>query len=285
MSNFYYIHIKYLLLLYDGKDVLQLKKFYTMLFICLLSFTLAVPASAFNDVPKTHPNYADIMYLVDKGVIQDSATFGIKDIVTREEVAVMIAKALGLNGATAVDTQFKDVAKTNKNSGYIQAAANAGIINGYDDGTFRPANKVTRGHMAAFIARAFKLPAGTKTFKDVGKNHTAYAAVSQLAAAGITTGYDDGTFKPQNHLSRAHIAAFLTRAIKYANGEVIAKPTPKPEKPKPDVDSGTYVIPGAPTSFKNCDAMRKYYPSGVQKGHPAYSKKQDRDNDNWACEK
>ena len=51
-----------------------------------------------------------------------------------------------------------------------------------------------------------------------------------------------------------------------------------------DVNSGTYVIPGAPTSFGNCEAMREYYPKGVQEGHPAYTTRQDRDNDGWACE-
>ncbi|MFS0689415.1 S-layer homology domain-containing protein [Sporosarcina sp. 179-K 8C2 HS] len=66
------------------------------------------------------------------------------------------------------------------------------------------------------------------------------------------------------------------------------KPVPKPEPkptPKPDLGSGLYVIPGAPTSFKNCTEMRKYYPAGVKKGHPAYASKSDRDNDGWACEK
>ena len=53
---------------------------------------------------------------------------------------------------------------------------------------------------------------------------------------------------------------------------------------KPAENTGTYVIPEAPTSFANCEAMREYYPKGVQKGHPAYTIRQDRDNDGWACE-
>ncbi|WP_203334375.1 S-layer homology domain-containing protein [Planococcus beigongshangi] len=68
-------------------------------------------------------------------------------------------------------------------------------------------------------------------------------------------------------------------------------PTPKPPAPKPpapapkpDFGSGLYVIPGAPTSFQNCTALKAYYPLGVKKGHPAYASKHDRDKDNWACE-
>jgi hypothetical protein len=57
-----------------------------------------------------------------------------------------------------------------------------------------------------------------------------------------------------------------------------------PSKPV-DQGNGLYVIPGAPSSFPNCTAMKEYYPDGVAKGHPAYESKHDRDKDNWACEK
>lgn len=260
--------------------------------VFLLSFSLILPAKSsiaagFSDVPTTHANYDDIMFLLEKGVIEETTTFGVSSIVTREDVAVMIAKALQLDG-TPRDTKFSDVPSSNKNSGYIQSAAEAGIINGYDGGQFKPTTQVTRGHMAAFIARAFDLPTGSKTFTDVQSNHTAFDAVKQLAAANITTGYADGTFKPQNNLTRAHISAFLARAIRYQEtGMAIPTPAPQPTPspaPQPDLSSGTYVIPGAPTSFKNCTELKEYYPNGVQKGHPAYTKKMDRDNDSWACE-
>ncbi|WP_304649574.1 MBL fold metallo-hydrolase [Sporosarcina sp. ACRSL] len=74
-------------------------------------------------------------------------------------------------------------------------------------------------------------------------------------------------------------------------GKTVAKPVPKPiekqvAKPKPSGDptNGTYVIPGAPTVFKNCTELRKYYPKGVSSSHPAYSPKHDRDKDGWGCE-
>lgn len=196
-----------------------MKKRSSILLVAILLLSLVLPAhislaAGFGDVPSSHTNYKDIMYLLDKGVIEETNTFGVSTIVTREEVAVMVSKAVGLDGAQR-NTVFKDVPKSNKNSGYIQSAVEAGIITGYPDGTFKPNNKVTRGHMAAFIARAFELPTGSKTFKDVPSNHTAYNAVKQLAASNITTGYSDGTFKPQNNLTRAHISAFLARAIQY----------------------------------------------------------------------
>ena len=64
------------------------------------------------------------------------------------------------------------------------------------------------------------------------------------------------------------------------------KPAPKPvPKPTRDPNSGSYVIPGAPTTFANCTEMRKYYASGVKSSHPAYASKHDRDKDGWACER
>jgi len=44
------------------------------------------------------------------------------------------------------------------------------------------------------------------------------------------------------------------------------------------------VIPEAPTSFRNCDLMREWYPRGVPIGHPTYAIARDGDNDGWACE-
>ncbi|MER2105925.1 MAG: S-layer homology domain-containing protein [Solibacillus sp.] len=182
--------------------------------LLLTSNVVSAASHTYKDVPTTHNNYEDITYLLEHNIIEERTTYGINDIVTREEVAVMIAKALQLDGTPSA-TKFSDVPKSHPTSGYIQSAVEAGIIKGYDDGTFKPNGKITRGHMATFIARAFDLPSGAQTFKDVPKGHTAYEAVQQLAVAGITTGYEDGTFRPTQNLSRAHISAFLTRALIY----------------------------------------------------------------------
>ena len=85
----------------------------------------------------------------------------------------------------------------------------------------------------------------------------------------------------------ASVKAWQEPIVKPAPTSVKPKPTPVkpvPSKSKPNPGSGTYVIPGAPTSFKNCTAMRAYYPNGVTSKHPAYAPKHDRDKDGWACE-
>lgn len=187
-------------------------------FVLVLSIVLPVnqveAKQVFSDVPTTYTYYDEINYLLNVGVIDSKAKYGVGNIVTREEVAVMIAKAVGLDG-TQRTTKFSDVPKSNKNSGYIQSAVEAGIINGYENSTFRPNNNVTRGQMAAFIGRAFDLPKSSKSFKDMTPTTTGYEFVGRLAAANITTGYEDGTFRPYGNLSRAHLSVFIYRAMKF----------------------------------------------------------------------
>ena len=67
--------------------------------------------------------------------------------------------------------------------------------------------------------------------------------------------------------------------------EAINNPAPVVTAPTtPKVDAGLEVVKGAPSVFKNCTALKEYYPNGVMKGHPAYASKHDRDKDGWACE-
>lgn len=195
------------------KKLLSVTLFVLILFTCLPSIEAA--SESYVDVPESHPYYQEIMFLQSKGVINTSSRYGINEVVTREEVAVMVSKAIGLNGKQT-STKFKDVPSSLSSSGYINSAVNAGIINGYPDGTFKPKTLVTRGHMAAFISRGFKLTQDADIkFKDVPVGSTAYEHVSKLAYSNITTGYEDGSFKPNENLTRAHISVFIARAMGY----------------------------------------------------------------------
>lgn len=193
-------------------------------FILVIAFALpgvsAKETQVFEDVPTTHPNFNDINYLVEHGVIEKGGKYRPADMITREEAIVMIAKAVGLDG-TPRETKFDDVPKSNVNSGYIQSAVDAGIIYGMREYEFVPKNPLNRLQMSLMLIRAFKLPLedrvpeGTRLFKDVSSSDFGANFVQSIVRAGITNGYPDGTFKPYTGLTRAHMAAFLTRTMKY----------------------------------------------------------------------
>lgn len=98
----------------------------------------------------------------------------------------------------------------------ITAVAAAGIALGYSDGTFRPGELVTRAQAVVFVGRAAALPnplGATSQFRDVPQDHWAFGPISAAVAAGIAAGREDGTFGPGETATRAHIAAFIFRAI------------------------------------------------------------------------
>lgn len=81
---------------------------------------------------------------------------------------------------------------------------------------FCPSASVTRAEMAAFLVRALDLDlpsSPTPSFPDVAADRWYYAAVQSVSAAGIATGYADGTFRPSSPVSRAEMALFLVRAL------------------------------------------------------------------------
>ena len=88
-----------------------------------------------------------------------------------------------------------------------------GITTGFEDGTFRPTNPVTRQAAAAFLYRlAGGLPVtGAAGFPDVPSNHPFHDEIAWLVAEGITTGWPDNTFRPTNRVTRQAMAAFLYR--------------------------------------------------------------------------
>jgi hypothetical protein len=102
----------------------------------------------------------------------------------------------------------------------IEAIADLGITLGCnppDNDRYCPSDPVTRAEMAAFIIRALgeENPAAPHEdrFPDVSEDAWYSQSVERLAALGITLGYDDGTYRPNSIVTRAEMAAFLTRAF------------------------------------------------------------------------
>lgn len=98
---------------------------------------------------------------------------------------------------------------------YISQLANRGVIGGFPNGTFKPETKITRAQFAAIAAQALKLPAGSgSNFTDVPGAHWAAAVIGAASNAGLIGGFPDGSFKPEESLTRAQALVILSKALK-----------------------------------------------------------------------
>ncbi|MDO4815443.1 MAG: S-layer homology domain-containing protein [Bacillota bacterium] len=119
-----------------------------------------------------------------------------------------------------VEDPFTDIAGSGYHD-YIVAAANAGIINGYPDNTFKPKAEVTRAQFITMLYRSVGSPAvtGTLNFADKASIAAAYQdAVIWGVENGIIAGYGDNTFRPNQNITRAQMATFIYRYLKNVEG-------------------------------------------------------------------
>ena len=98
------------------------------------------------------------------------------------------------------------------------------ILNGYLDGTFKPENNITRAEFAKIIVSATGSvdPYALSTFKDVNNGDWYYSYVSTAYSMGYITGYPDGTFRPNDNITRADICTIVNRVLKAENTSVSA---------------------------------------------------------------
>ncbi|QJD82707.1 hypothetical protein HH215_05600 [Cohnella herbarum] len=177
------------------------------------------PTINFSDLSE-HWAKASIKQAVSSGIVTgyQDGTFKPDKTVTRAEFAVMLMNALKTERAGAALT-FTDTAKIGSwAQKEVAQAVQTGIINGYEDGTFRPAGEITRAEMAAMIARALgkysEANATTTSFaddKDIPM--WAKAAVAYVKQASIVQGKGDNQFAPGDHATRAEAVTVLLNML------------------------------------------------------------------------
>ena len=135
--------------------------------------------------------------------------------VTRAEVATIFFRLMTDDARAkfdSLDNNFSDVAKGKWYNRAISTLANAGIIKGDPAGTYRPGDPITRAEMAAIIARFGDFKEGGKTFSDIS-GHWAQKYIELAASNGWINGNPDGTFKPNNNITRAETVAMINRVL------------------------------------------------------------------------
>jgi flagellar biosynthesis regulator FlaF len=137
--------------------------------------------------------------------------------VSKRYLAVVLVMALVLGmvpiAPTAAATTASDI------SGHwaeevISRWQEQGLISGYEDGTIRPNNQVTRAEFMAFVNRVFKFNGDAEIeFSDVPVDVWYATVVRTAVAAGYIGGYPDGTMRPTASITRQEAAAIISRVL------------------------------------------------------------------------
>ena len=179
---------------------------------------------SFSDVTAGAWYYENVMGAAENGYVSGypDGTFKPMQSVTRAEFASMIAKAMGYDSDPDAGSAYPDVADDHWAKAAINFCAQNDIINGYDDGTFQPNKAITRQEAAAILNKAFELSVKYGVSTDLFPDNSSIAAwasdhVYAAKASGLMKGYEeDGTFRPNNQITRAEAASILMNA-KYAD--------------------------------------------------------------------
>ncbi|MFC3799062.1 S-layer homology domain-containing protein [Cohnella sp. GCM10012308] len=191
-------------------------------------YTMLTATKAFSDLTAPWAK-ADVELLASKLVVNgvSDTQFAPNSSITRAEFAALLVRALGLTPEATGVAGFKDVASGAWYAGATGAAVKAKLIEGFEDGSFKPGATITREQMAVMISRAIAYAKGSvpssseaslSSFKDSAAiGSWARASVAQTVDAGIITGMTSDTFVPAAQASRAQAAVMLKRFMQYAD--------------------------------------------------------------------
>ncbi|MBE6811212.1 MAG: hypothetical protein E7521_09245 [Ruminococcaceae bacterium] len=110
---------------------------------------------------------------------------------------------------------FPDVDSSRWSVKEIEYMVQDGVVVGYPDGEFKPANNLTRAEFASLIARFTSVPDWNKenVFPDLSQDHWAYNDILALYGAKLLSGYEDGTIKPENNVTRAEVMTVVNKIL------------------------------------------------------------------------
>ncbi|MBE7051118.1 MAG: S-layer homology domain-containing protein [Ruminococcaceae bacterium] len=140
--------------------------------------------------------------------------------ITREEVSAILYRVKPMaydSPITATGKVFPDVSIDRWSVREIEHLTAYDIIKGYPDGSFLPAENLTRAEFAALIRR-FISAAEIKTanrwvdLTDIS-DHWAFDDITFIAKAGLVEGYEDGTFRPEREITRAEVMSVINRIL------------------------------------------------------------------------
>ena len=176
--------------------------------------------------------------LANKGIITGytDGTFKPDKNITREEASKIISEYIG-NSEASGNGNLSDI-ENRWSTKFIKHLVSKGIVTGYTDGTFKPEKNITRAEFATIVCRYLEsegLVDGVDTSEvnlwDIESNW-AKEYIKKMAAKGYINGYPNGSFKPNNLITRAEVSAIVA----------LMDGAEKPEKPESNLEYNQKVV-------------------------------------------
>ena len=147
--------------------------------------------------------------------------------ISRDEIATIFYRLLKADYRDSIftaDNNYSDVDKSWWSNKAISSITKGGYMQGYENGTFQASTPITRAEFAAVASRFYDAPETTrKPFSDVS-GHWAEDSINAVATMGLVTGYEDGTFRPDEYITRAEAMTIFNRIlVRYVNAEGLHK--------------------------------------------------------------
>jgi uncharacterized repeat protein (TIGR02543 family) len=138
-------------------------------------------------------------------------------LITRAETATILFRLLEDDARSESITKYNSFSDSGSGQWFntaVSTLAKLGIIKGYPDGSVRPDSNITRAEFVAMVSRFFDASTGgSMPYSDVPSGHWASGYIVSAYNAGIILGYPDGTFRPENPISRAEAITIINRLL------------------------------------------------------------------------
>ena len=172
----------------------------------------------FSDVTnKKLAAYKAIYWGTEKGIVAGYGSyFDINAECTRGQVVMFLWRTAGKPKPSSRYPDFIDVSSDHPYAKAICWANEKGFAKGFSDNTFRPDEPCTRGQIVTFMWRYKGQPdakSTAKSFPDVSSKHKYYKSIMWASGDGITTGFSDGKFRPDETCTRGQCVTFLYRMV------------------------------------------------------------------------
>lgn len=142
-------------------------------------------------------------------------TFRPSRSMTRAEATAMFGRLLLKRPTKSKEFKkiYDDVNKDDWYASAITIMTELNIVKGYEDGSFKPNNPITRAEFATMASQFDKLSGGSLNFTDVNTSHWAYSYIASAYNKGWISGYPDGSFKPEKSISREEVVSITNRML------------------------------------------------------------------------